>query len=130
MVRRMAKTGALAFPLLIAALWLWGGADAALSGAIGLAMAVANLWLAARIIGGVADNNPGLLLGAGLLAFGLGLATLTAIAFALQALDLVSFRVTGLTLIGAHFALVLWEAARAYPVKEMPAHDDALRIGS
>jgi hypothetical protein len=93
-------------------------------------MALGNLWLAARIIGGVADNNPGLLMAAGMVAFGLGLAVLTGIALGLQALDLVSFPVTGFTLIGAHFALVLWEGARAYPVTRVPARDDSLQIGS
>jgi hypothetical protein len=48
----------------------------------------------------------------------------------LQALDLVSFPVTGFTLVGAHLALVLWEAARAHPVAKVSASDDALRIGS
>jgi hypothetical protein len=130
MVHRMTRKGLLVAPVLVAVLWLWGGPDAALSGVVGLAMAVTNLWLAARIIGGVADSNPGLLVAAGLLAFGLGLAALTAVALGLQALEIVTFRVTGFTLIGAHFVLVLWEASGAYSVKKVPVGDDALKIGS
>ncbi len=130
MVRRMAKTGTLVAPAVVAVLWLWGGSEAAVSGAIGLTMALGNLWLAGRIIGGVADHDPTLLMAAAMVAFGLGLAVLTGIALALQALDLVSFPITGFCLIGAHLALVLWEGARAYPVNQVPAHDDGLRTGS
>ena len=123
MVARMVKRGLLAAPVLIAALWALGGPGWAISGAIGLAMTVGNLWLSARIIGGVAETNPKLLLPAGMIAFMLGLGVLTAIAFALQAVELVTFKVTGLTLIASHFVLVLWEAARAYPVKPVAAED-------
>ena len=59
-------------------------------------------------------------------AFTLGLAVLTAIAFALQKLDIVNFTVTGITLVCSHLVLVLWEAARAYPAKQVTA-DDAVR---
>lgn len=130
MVRRMLKAGALAAPGVIVPLWIWMGDEAAASAAVGLAMALLNLWLAGRIIGGVADNNPGMLMAAAMIAFGLGLGVLTGIALGLQALDLVSFPVTGFTLIGAHLALVLWEAARAFPVNKVPSGDDVLKVGS
>jgi hypothetical protein len=116
MVVRMARRGLALAPLVIAVCWLALGAVGAASAAAGMAMALANLWLAGRIIGGVADNNPALLLAAALLAFGGGLALLTGVAFALQATKLVSFPVTGFTLIGTHLVLVLWEAARAFPI--------------
>jgi hypothetical protein len=89
-------------------------------------MTIGNLWLSARIIGGVAEKNPKLLLAAAMIAFTLGLAVLTAIAFALQAFDLVTFEVTGITLIVSHLVLVLWEAARAYPAKSVTV-DEAVR---
>ena len=126
MVSRIVKRGLLVAPVLIAALWIFGGPRWALSGGIGLAMTLLNLWLSARIIGGVAERNPRLLLAAGMIAFTLGLAVLTALAFGLQALDLVTFEVTGFTLIGSHLVLVLWEAARAYPAKPVTT-DDAVR---
>jgi hypothetical protein len=116
MVARMARRGLALAPLVIAGCWLAFGPVGAASAAAGMAMALANLWIAGRIIGGVADNNPGLLMAAALLAFGGGLAVLTALAFALQATTLVSWPVTGFTLIGTHLVLVLWEAARAFPV--------------
>jgi hypothetical protein len=115
MVGRMARRAVLFSPVLIGALWLWRGFDYGLSGAVGVAMTLLNLWLAARIIGGVADNHPQLLLPAGLGAFVLGLLLLTAIAFALRNVDVLYFPVTGFVLIGSHLGLVLWEAAGAYP---------------
>lgn len=114
MVRRMIGRGIRIAPLVVAALWIAGDARWGLSAAVGLALALANLWFQARIIGGVAENNPQLLLPAAMTAFVLGLAVLTGAAFALKAADVVFFPVTGLTLIGAHLVLVLWEAAGAY----------------
>jgi hypothetical protein len=114
MVSSMAKKAALIAPLLLGALWLWGGPRYALSGAVGLAMALANLWLVARILGVVAENAPQLLLIAALVSFAFGLLGLTGIALALEAADLVFFPVTGFTLVGAHLGLVLWEAPGAY----------------
>lgn len=126
MVSRIVKRGLLVAPVLITALWIFGGPRWVLSGVIGLAMTLFNLWLSARIIGGIAERNPKLLLAAGMIAFTIGLAVLTALAFGLQTLDLVTFEVTGFTLIGSHLVLVLWEAARAYPAKPVTP-DDAVR---
>ena len=114
MVARMIRRGLLVSPLIVALLWLWGGAEYGLSAAIGIAMTLANLWLAGRIIGAVAERNPQLLLVAAMGAFVLGLAALTVVAVALRSLDSVVFPVTGLVLIGMHLGLVLWEAAGAY----------------
>lgn len=119
MVRRMIVRGALLTPVVVLTLAAFGGMRWGVSGAVGLAMALANLWFSARIIGGVAENNPQLLLPAAMTAFALGLAILTGIAFALKAADVVFFPVTGLSLIGAHLFLVLWEATGAY------AHGDS-----
>lgn len=110
MVRRMATKGLVISPFVVAVLWLLGGPRWGISAAIGLGMALANLWLSARLIGGVAERNPALLVPAALASFLLGLVLLTAIAALLQALDVVFFPVTGFTLIGAHLVLVLWEA--------------------
>ncbi len=77
-------------------------------------MTIGNLWLSARIIGGVAENSPQLLLPAALTTFALGLALLVGLAFGLKNLDFIDFPVTGFVLIGSHLGLVLWEAAGAY----------------
>lgn len=114
MVRRMIVRGLVVAPFLIAALWLAGEARYAISGAAGLGMTLLNLWLAARIIGGVAEHQPKLLLPAAMATLMLGLMVLTGIALALRAADLVYFPVTGFVLIGSHLGLVLWEGAGAY----------------
>jgi hypothetical protein len=116
MVKRMAIRGLVLAPVVVLVLWLWNGSDWALSGGVGLAMTLANLYLAGRIIGAVAENNPNMLLAGAMIAFTVGLGLLTVVAVALKAADVVNFKVTGLTLIASHFVLVLWEAARAYPV--------------
>jgi hypothetical protein len=130
MVYRMARRGALIAPLLVLPFFIWGDAGAGLSAAIGIAMALFNLWLAGRIIGGVAESSPHLLLPAAMMAFALGLAVLAVIAFGLEKLDFVTFKITGLVLIGSHLGLVLWEAARAYPVKNVSSANDALKARS
>jgi len=123
MVRRMVVKGLLIVPVLVTALWLWNGAEWAVSGAVGLAMTLLNLWVAGKIIGSVAERNPKLLLAAAMVAFTLGLALLTAIAFALKAADVVYFPVTGITLVVSHLGLVLWEAAPFHvPKKSSQVH--------
>lgn len=114
MVGRMARRAALLTPVIVAVLWLVDGPKWGLSGLAGVAMTLGNLWLSARILGGVAERAPKLLLPAGMATFMLGLFLLTMVALALQALDVVYFPVTGFTLIGCHLLLVLWEAAGAY----------------
>lgn len=114
MVARMTRRALLLAPAVVVPLWIWGGAEYGLSAAIGLAMTVLNLWLSARILGGVADRSPQLLLPAALATFALGLMVLTGIALALRATDVIFFPVTGFVLIGSHLGLVLWEAAGAY----------------
>ncbi len=117
MVRRMIVRSLVVAPLLVIGLWIWNGPGYALSGAIGLGMTLLNLLFAARVIGGVAENSPRLLLPAAMVAFTLGLALLTGLSFALKAADIVYFPVTGLTLVGSHLALVLWEGAAAYKIE-------------
>lgn len=118
MVHRMLKRGLFLAPVVVAVLWIWKGSDMGLSVAVGIGMALVNLWLAGRVIGGVADNRPQLLLAGAMVAFTLGLALLTGIALALQAADVVTFKITGVALIVTHLGLVLWEAARAYPAAD------------
>jgi hypothetical protein len=114
MVRRMAVRGLALAPVIVAALWVWRGSTYAWSGAVGLGLTLANLWLSARIIGGVAERSPQLLMPAALATFALSLVLLTGVAFALEAADVVFFPATGFTLIASHLGLVLWEAAGAY----------------
>lgn len=121
MVRRMALRGVLLSPVIVGGLALWNGAEYAFSGGVGLAMTLLNLWISARIIGGVAEKAPRLLVPAAMATFVFGLLLLTGIALVLRATDAVYFPVTGFTLIGSHLGLVLWEAAGAYQKVEPPA---------
>ena len=118
MVSRMIRRGLLVAPVLIAALAFWGGIPYAISGAVGIAMTLGNLWLSAVLIGGVAERNPQLLMPVGMATFVLGLLLLTLVAYILRALDVIYFPVTGFVLIGCHLVLVLWEAAGAYGKSE------------
>lgn len=111
MVYRMIRRGVILAGPVALLLVLWGGVTYAVSGAAGLALALLNLWLAGRIIGGVADTNPQLLLVAGMGTFVLGLMVLTGLAWGLRSFEIISFPVTGVTLVTAHLGLVLWEAS-------------------
>jgi hypothetical protein len=114
MVNRMVKRGLLLAPLVVAVPWIAQGPRWGASAAVGLGLALLNLFLAGRVIGTVAQNSPQLLLPAGLISMALGLAILTAIAVGLKRMDAVNFTVMGITLVVAHLGLVLWEAPTAY----------------
>jgi hypothetical protein len=114
MVRRITTRALfLAAPLALG-LYLLGESLYVVSGLIGLAMMLGNLWLAARIIGSVAQNNPKLLMPVGIATFALGLILVTALSALLISTDVIYFPVTGFVLVGSHLVLVLWEAAGAY----------------
>lgn len=110
----MAKRALLIAPFVVAALWIGHSPRWGISAAAGIAMTVGNLYLAARVIGGVAENAPRLLMPAAIATLMLGLVVLTGVALALRATDSVYFPVTGLVLITSHLGLVLWEASGAY----------------
>lgn len=113
-VKRMIRRGLILTPLVVAALGGFGGVEWALSAAIGMAFALGNLWLAARLIGGMAENRPQLIATAGFAAFILSLALLIVAALVIKRIESLDFPVTGLVLIGAHLVLVTWEAANAF----------------
>lgn len=114
MVHRMIRRGLITSPLIVVALGIAGGPAWGISAAIGIALTLGNLWLAGRIIGGVAENAPHMLLPAGLAAFIGGLIVLAAVAVGLKQIDYLSFAVTGITLVVLHLALVTWEAADTF----------------
>jgi hypothetical protein len=114
MVKRMIRRGVLLAPVVVAALAAFGGLKWGLSAAIGMAFAIGNLWIMARLIGGMAENRPELLTVAGFAAFILSLALLAVVAIVIKKIESLYFPVTGLVLIGAHLTLVTWEAADAF----------------
>ena len=111
MVQAMIRRGLVLAPVVVAVLAIFGGTEWAASGAIGMALALGNLWLAARIIGGVAEGRQDLVLVAAMAAFILGLALLTVAAIVIKRIESLDFPVTGFVLIGSHMVLVTWEAA-------------------
>lgn len=126
MVKRMMVRGLYLVPGLVLALWLWNGSEYAFSGLVGLGLTVMNLFLAAQVIGRVADSSPRLLLPAAMVAFTLGLAVVTGISFVLKSTGVIYFPVTGFSLIGSHLLLVGWEAAGSYkgsPSTRVQAHE-------
>jgi hypothetical protein len=131
MVRHMVKRGLLLTPVVVLAALVLAGPEGAASAALGLAITIVNLWVGGRILGGLAENRPELLLPGAMVA--LVLATGGAL-FALQRLDFIDFPVTAITLVGSHLALVTWEAADR--LLRLPAEEkktptsDALRTRS
>ena len=113
-VKRMIRRGLLLAPVVVAALAAFGGMKWGLSAAIGMAFTIFNLWLTARLIGGMAENRPEMLTAAGFAAFILSLALLAVVAVVIKEIESLYFPVTGLVLIGAHLTLVTWEAADAF----------------
>jgi hypothetical protein len=114
MVHRMIKRGLILSPLIVFAFVIAGDVAWGVSAAIGIALTLGNLWVAGRIIGGVAENAPQALLPAGMAAFGGGMLILTAIAVGLKRIEYLEFAVTGITLVVLHIVLVSWEAANTF----------------
>lgn len=130
MVRQMIKKGLLVAPFLIIATGALTGLDGALSVAIGLSITVANLWIGGRIVGGLAENHPDLLMAGAMAALGLALVVTGGALAALQRVDSIDFPLAAVALVGSHLALVTWEAAdrllRLPPAEETtPMSNDA-----
>lgn len=114
MVHRMIRRGLLLAPVIVVALALAGGLPWAFSSAIGIALTLINLWIAGRIIGGVAENAPQMLMPAGMAALLAGMLVITGVAVGLKRIDYLEFAVTGITLVALHSVLVTWEAAATF----------------
>ncbi|MDQ5814799.1 MAG: hypothetical protein M3516_00690 [Actinomycetota bacterium] len=114
MVRRMIRRGLLFAPLVIGILWAAGGPRYAVSGAAGIALTLANLWLAGRIIGGLAENRPDLLVIGAIVALGAGMGLVVVGLLVLRSIEYIELTVAGIVLIGSHLVVVVWEAAGAF----------------
>jgi hypothetical protein len=88
-----------------------GGLEGFLAAVLGLALAIANLWFGGRVLGGLAENRPDLLLPGAIVvlavAFGATIGALTA----LKQVDFIAFPLTAIIFAGSHLILVTWEAA-------------------
>lgn len=126
----LAKKGAIAAPIVVLALGLWRGPDAALGAALALAIVVANFLAAAWILGWTARTAPHAFAGVAMLSFLGRLALITVVGAAVKALGIVDWPVFCFTLIGAYFVLLFWELrsvslSLAYPgLKPKPGHHE------
>ena len=91
-----------------------GGLEALPGAILGIGLAIANLWFGGRVLGGLAENRPDLLLPGVIVvlavAFGATIGALTA----LKQVDFIAFPMTAIIFAGSHFTLVTWEAAERF----------------
>lgn len=111
MVRRMLLRGAVLTVIVVAVAGLVGGGEAALSAAVGGALALLNLWIAGRVIGGIAENAPHLLVPAAIITLVVALVLVVASGTIINRTETLDYTITGLVLVGLHLVLVTWEAA-------------------
>lgn len=114
-------------PFVVLASFLLGDNRTALAATIGLALALLNLFLAGRVLGGIAENAPHLLVPAAMAMLFIGLVLVVVSGVVINRIDNLSFAVTGLVMIGAHTTLVIWETAASLlkipSKKDIPATD-------
>lgn len=110
-VRHMMVRGALLAPVLVIVLLAVGGVEAAAAGACGLGLTLLLLWLSGRIVGGLAENRPDLLLAGAMIAMVVSLLGAGVVLVTLERVDFVDFRVAALTLVTSYLVLIIWEAA-------------------
>lgn len=111
MVQRMVRRGALLAPFVVAFFLLVAGPDGAAASAIGVTLALVNLWASGRVIGGVAENATHLLLPAAMMMLIFSLVLVTIAGAVMTRTDVLDFTITGLVFLGLHLTLVVWEAA-------------------
>lgn len=129
MVRRMVKRGALLAPFVIAFFLLFTGPDGAAASAIGVALALGNLWASGRVIGGVAENATHLLLPAAMMMLIFSLVLVMIAGVAMTRTNVLDFTITGLVFLGLHLTLVVWEAAGSLlklPKEDAPSHKEMI----
>jgi hypothetical protein len=126
----LAKKGVIAAPILVVALGIWRGPDAALGAALALGIVVANFLASAAILGWTARRAPHALTGVALFSFLGRLALITLLGAGIKALDVVDWPVFCITLVGSYFVLLFWELrsislSLAYPgLKPKPGHHE------
>jgi hypothetical protein len=116
----MAKRGLLVAPAVVAVAWAIWGPHGGISAGVGLALAVANLLLAAILLSWAARISLVALAAAAFGGYVLRLAILTGVVFAIHGLSWVSWVPLALTLVITHLGLLIWEtryvsATLAYP---------------
>lgn len=127
-VRRMVHRGAVLAGIAVVAVAIFADRDAAVAATVGSLLALGNLYLAGRVIGGIAENAPHLLVAGALAAFGLGMILLAAVGLLLRNIE--GFRGTyaAIALVTLHLVVVSWEAADR--LLKMPAGSESVSRSS
>jgi hypothetical protein len=105
----LARRAAIVAPILMLAVGLWRGLDAAGAVALAVALVVVNWLVAAVTLGWAARNSPNLLMGVALFGFIARLALITAVGAGVKALEIVDWPVFCGTLLLAYGGLLIWE---------------------
>ena len=105
----LARRAVIVAPILMLAVGLWRGLDAAGAVALAVAIVVVNWLLAAISLGWAARNSPNLLMGVALFGFIARLALITAVGAGVKALDIVDWPVFCGALLLAYGGLLVWE---------------------
>lgn len=105
----LARRAAIVAPVLMLAVGLWRGLDAAGAVALAVAVVVVNWLVAAVSLGWAARNSPNLLMGVALFGFIARLALITGVGAGVKALDIVDWPVFCGALLLAYGGLLVWE---------------------
>ncbi len=90
---------------------VFGGLEGFLAAVVGLALTIVNLWFGGRVLGGLAENRPDLLLAGVVLVLLIAFAATIGALVALKQVDFIAFPLTAIIFAGSHLILVTWEAA-------------------
>jgi hypothetical protein len=88
-----------------------GGLEGFLAAIVGLALTIVNLWFGGRVLGGLAENRPDLLLAGVVLVLLIAFSATIGALVALKQVDFIAFPLTAIIFAGSHLILVTWEAA-------------------
>ena len=88
-----------------------GGLEGFVAAIVGLALTIVNLWFGGRVLGGLAENRPDLLLAGVVLVLLIAFAATIGALVALKQVDFIAFPLTAIIFAGSHLILVTWEAA-------------------
>jgi hypothetical protein len=88
-----------------------GGLEGFLAAVVGIALTIVNLWFGGRVLGGLAENRPDLLLAGVVLVLLIAFSATIGALVALKQVDFIAFPLTAIIFAGSHLILVTWEAA-------------------
>ena len=111
MMGNMIRRGLWLTPVVVLVSVVIGGLEAFPGAVLGIALALANLWFGGRVLGGLAENRPDLLLPGVLVVLAVAFGATVGALIALKQVDFIAFPMTAIIFAGSHLTLVTWEAA-------------------